>query len=86
MAGTHVPPDLETALSGHRTGTHPLDEYYAKRTLGLDPLDKLNQTTGNASTTDRGGTLKLKAGERRPCCFNRNHCCETWQSKNGYFS
>lgn len=26
---------------------------------------------------------KLKAGERRPCCFNRNICCETSVSKNG---
>ena len=26
---------------------------------------------------------KLKAGERRPCCFNRNMCCVPQVSKNG---
>lgn len=26
---------------------------------------------------------KLKAGERRPCCFNRNMCCVPAVSKNG---
>jgi len=26
---------------------------------------------------------KLKAGERRPCCFNRNLCCEPYVSNNG---
>jgi hypothetical protein len=26
---------------------------------------------------------KLKAGERRPCCFNRNQCTEPAVSKNG---
>jgi hypothetical protein len=26
---------------------------------------------------------KLKAGERRPCCFNRNRCTEPAVSKNG---
>ena len=26
---------------------------------------------------------KLKAGERRPCCFNRNLCTEPYVSKNG---
>ena len=26
---------------------------------------------------------KLKAGERRPCCFNRSMCCEPAVSKNG---
>ncbi len=26
---------------------------------------------------------KLKAGERRPCCFNRTMCCEPDVSKNG---
>ena len=26
---------------------------------------------------------KLKAGERRPCCFNRNMCCEPAVSHNG---
>ncbi|HJQ08737.1 MAG TPA: YdeI/OmpD-associated family protein [Candidatus Saccharimonadales bacterium] len=26
---------------------------------------------------------KLLAGERRPCCFNRNACCVTQVSKNG---
>lgn len=26
---------------------------------------------------------KLKAGERRPCCFNRNLCAEPYVSNNG---
>jgi hypothetical protein len=26
---------------------------------------------------------KLRAGERRPCCFNRNMCCVPQVSKNG---
>ena len=29
---------------------------------------------------------KLKAGERRPCCFNRNQCTEPDVSKNGVLS
>lgn len=31
---------------------HPLDGYHANGTLGLDPLDTLNQTIGNASAMD----------------------------------
>ena len=26
---------------------------------------------------------KLKAGDKRPCCFNRNMCSEPYVSKNG---
>lgn len=26
---------------------------------------------------------KLKAGERRPCCFNRSLCCDPYVSNNG---
>jgi hypothetical protein len=26
---------------------------------------------------------KLKAGERRPCCFNRSLCCDPYLSNNG---
>ncbi len=29
------------------------------------------------------GCSKLKSGERRPCCFNRNMCCVPDVSKNG---
>ena len=42
--------------------------------------------TNNRETRNRRievALSKLKAGERRPCCFNRNQCAEPSVSKNG---
>jgi hypothetical protein len=42
--------------------------------------------TNNADTRKRRievALSKLKAGERRPCCFNRSLCCDPSVSKNG---
>jgi hypothetical protein len=42
--------------------------------------------TNNQETRSRRievALSKLKAGERRPCCFNRNLCTESEVSKNG---
>ena len=44
------------------------------------------RSTGKAETRARRITVacsKLKAGERRPCCWNRNLCTEPAVSKNG---
>ena len=44
------------------------------------------RATNNQETRSRRievALSKLKAGERRPCCFNRNQCTEPEVSKNG---
>ena len=44
------------------------------------------RATNNQETRNRRievALSKLKAGERRPCCFNRNQCTEPEVSKNG---
>ena len=44
------------------------------------------RSTGRDETRKRRlevGISKLKAGERRPCCWNRNMCTEPSLSKNG---
>ncbi len=44
------------------------------------------RATNNRETCSRRievALSKLKAGERRPCCFNRNQCTEPEVSKNG---
>ncbi len=44
------------------------------------------RATSNRETRSRRievALSKLKAGERRPCCFNRNLCTEPEVSKNG---
>jgi hypothetical protein len=44
------------------------------------------RATNNRETRNRRiqvALSKLKAGERRPCCFNRNLCTEPEVSKNG---
>jgi hypothetical protein len=44
------------------------------------------RATNNPETRSRRievALSKLKAGERRPCCFNRNLCTEPEVSKNG---
>ena len=44
------------------------------------------RATNNRETRSRRievALSKLKAGERRPCCFNRNVCTEPEVSKNG---
>ena len=44
------------------------------------------RATNNPETRSRHievALSKLKAGERRPCCFNRNLCTEPEVSKNG---
>lgn len=44
------------------------------------------RATSNSETRERRvrvGISKLKSGERRPCCWNRNLCTEPEVSKNG---
>jgi hypothetical protein len=44
------------------------------------------RATNNQETRGRrieAAISKLRAGERRPCCFNRNQCTEPGISKNG---
>ena len=78
-----VPADLSKALKS---------DLQAKALWGkLTPMARWDwlrwiRATNNRETRSRHievALSKLKAGERRPCCFNRNLCTEPEVSKNG---
>lgn len=78
-----VPVDLSKALKS---------DPQAKALWGkLTPMARWDwlrwiRATNNRETRSRHievALSKLKAGERRPCCFNRNLCTEPEVSKNG---
>lgn len=78
-----VPADLSKALKS---------DPQAKALWGkLTPMARWDwlrwiRATNNRETRSRHievALSKLKAGERRPCCFNRNLCTEPEVSKNG---
>lgn len=78
-----VPEDLQTALAANPQA----------HTLWMDitPMARWDWIRWIGSTKQpetrrrriEVACSKLKAGERRPCCFNRNLCCEPSVSKNG---
>jgi len=78
-----VPADLQKALQN--------DAQAYKLWQQITPLARWewirwSRATGNAETRQRRievGISKLKAGERRPCCWNRNLCTEPAVSKGG---
>lgn len=78
-----IPADLETALAQNQR-VQPLWE-------DITPMARWEwirwiNSTGQAATRQRRievSISKLKAGSRRPCCFNRNMCCVPEVSKNG---
>jgi hypothetical protein len=46
-----------------------MDGYHDNGALGLDPLDRLNQTTRNAQATDRGGMLEAQVRAAKAVLF-----------------
>ena len=78
-----VPADLNNALSS--------DEQANALWMKITPMARWDwlrwiRATNNQETHSRRidvALSKLKAGERRPCCFNRNLCTEPEVSKNG---
>jgi hypothetical protein len=47
MARTQGSGGFEERSFGGSPGTYPMDGYHAHGALGLDPLDWLNEATGN---------------------------------------
>ncbi len=78
-----VPADLHQALSS--------DPQANALWVKITPMARWDwlrwiRSTSNRETRSRRievALSKLKAGERRPCCFNRNLCTEPEVSKNG---
>lgn len=78
-----VPTDLNKALAS--------DEQANALWVKITPMARWDwlrwiRATDNQETRSRRikvALSKLKAGERRPCCFNRNLCTEPDVSKNG---
>ena len=78
-----VPADLNKALAS--------DPQATALWVKITPMARWDwlrwiRTTANQETRSRRidvALSKLKAGERRPCCFNRNLCTEPEVSKNG---
>lgn len=78
-----IPDDLQTALTADAKA----------RTLWMDitPMARwdwirwIRATNKQETRKRRIGVAfsKLKAGERRPCCFNRTMCTEPYVSKSG---
>ena len=60
-----------------------MDGDHTNGALGLDPLDRLNQTTGNAQATDRDGIVEAQGWRSKtmlfqPYCMYRTLCIEQW--------
>ena len=78
-----VPADLKTALAS--------DSQANALWVQITPMARWDwlrwiRATHSQETRSRRievALSKLKAGERRPCCFNRNQCTEPEVSKNG---
>jgi hypothetical protein len=78
-----VPADLNAALAS--------DSQANALWIKITPMARWDwlrwiRSTNNRETRSRRievALSKLKAGERRPCCFNRNQCTEPEVSKNG---
>lgn len=78
-----VPADLEKALA-----SDPQANVLWVKITSMARWDWLRwiRATNNQETRSRRIAValsKLKAGERRSCCFNRNQCTEPEVSKNG---
>ena len=78
-----VPSDLGKALAAH-----PKAYDLWKRITPLARWEWIRwvRSNGKQDIRDRHVAVacsKLEAGERRPCCWNRNACSEPYVSKNG---
>ena len=79
-----VPRDLTTALA---SAPHEIQDLWSE----ITPMARWDwlrwiRATNNRETRSRRievALSKLRSGERRPCCFNRNQCTEPDVSKNG---
>jgi len=58
MTGAQCTGRFEERAGSCPAGIHPMDGHHARSALGLDPLDKPNQTIGNTQATDRGRRSK----------------------------
>jgi hypothetical protein len=78
-----LPADLKTALAAD-----PQANALWEQITPMARWDWLRwiRSTNNQATRSRRievALSKLRSGERRPCCFNRNQCTEPEVSKNG---
>lgn len=78
-----VPADLNKALA-----SDPQAKALWVKITPMARWDWLRWIRATSSQETRGRRIevamsKLRAGERRPCCFNRNLCTEPEVSKNG---
>lgn len=78
-----VPKDVGAALK-----THPQANAMWAKITPLARWDWIRWINGTAQTETRKRRIeasmsKMKAGERRPCCFNRAMCTDPYVSKNG---
>src|SRR5690606_5311759 len=78
-----VPADWKTALAADKQAQ---DMWSRITPLARWEWIRWMRATGKQETRQRRievGISKLKSGERRPCCWNRNLCTEPSVSKNG---
>jgi hypothetical protein len=79
----NVPADLKTALNANPQAQTlwaritPMARWEWIRWIGSTAQPETRKRRIETSLS------KLRAGERRPCCFNRNMCCVPQVSKNG---
>ena len=58
-----------------------MDADHSNGALGLAALIRATHNPETRSRRIEVALSKIKAGERRPCCFNRNQCTEPEVSK-----
>lgn len=78
-----IPVDLRSAL---KADSQANDFWVSLTTMARWDWLRWIRATNNRETRNRRievALSKLKSGERRPCCFNRNQCTEPEVSKNG---
>jgi len=77
-----LPPDLKDALTTSRA----LDTWIEITTMARWDWIRWIRSTKQQETRKRrieNACAMLLEGKRRPCCFNRSLCTETYVSKNG---
>lgn len=78
-----LPMDLKIALSGNKKAQEVWDKATSK--AHWDWIRWIHATKNSSTRQKRIDVAlsKLTSGERRPCCFNRNMCCEPAVSQSG---